>query len=324
MLKDLQLLSFLQSGLMHNKVRYSQKLGSTLNFTCFKKGVEPYMAVKKLMESRKSAGMINYKNLEFPQRLHAGDLTYAMLVGIIEGDGWFSISKKGKYLMYEFGIELSIRDVQLIYKIKKMLGVGTVFFRDKEGRSKTVILRVRNKYHLCTIIFPIFDKYPLISNKQYDYLRFKTAILKGINYSEDLGYYTRPTTPLNSVENITNLNYFPAWLVGFIEAEGCFSVYTPSSRLVKVASFDIAQTNGENLIIAISKYLNFTQKIHKDKTNCFKVKVSSARSVENIIKFLQKTPVKLKGYRKLQYLLWLKELRHMTRYSKKFNIPDSY
>lgn len=285
------------------------------------------MVVKKLINRRKSAGIRNKSYFEVPQRLDAGDLTYAMLVGLIEGKGWFTISKKGKYLMYEFGIELSIRDVQLIYKIKDMLGVGTVFFRDKEERSKTVILRVRNKSNLCTVILPIFDRYPLLSNKQYDYLRFKNAILKGLKYTEELDNYNRPTIPLNSVEYISNVNYFSAWLVGFIEAEGCFSIYTPSARSLKVASFDIAQTNGENLILAISNYLSFTQKIHLDaaqQTNCFKVKVTSARSVENIVKFLHKAPVKLQGYKKLQYLLWLKELRHITRYTNKFIIPENY
>lgn len=91
--------------------------------------------------------------------------------------------------------------------------------------------------------------------------------------------------------------------MGFIEAEGCFSIYQPSNSNSKVASFEISQTNGENLILAISKYLSFTQKIHKDKTNCFKLKVSSVRSVEDVIKFMQKAPVKLIGHKNLQYLL---------------------
>jgi hypothetical protein len=47
-------------------------------------------------------------------------------VGFIDGHGWFSVSKKGKYVLYGFGIELSVRDVQLIYKIKNLLGLGTV------------------------------------------------------------------------------------------------------------------------------------------------------------------------------------------------------
>ena len=118
--------------------------------------------------------------------------------------------------------------------------------------------------------------------------------------------------------------YFSSWLVGFIEAEGCFSLYTSSSINSKVASFDISQTNGEILLLAISKYLSFTQKVHKDKTNCFNLKVSSVRSIENIILFMQKAPVKLMGYKKLQYLLWLKELHDINRYSQKLNIPYNY
>jgi hypothetical protein len=52
------------------------------------------------------------------QRLHAEDLSYAYLVGLFEGDGYFTITKNGQYLTYELGIELSIRDVQFIYKMK--------------------------------------------------------------------------------------------------------------------------------------------------------------------------------------------------------------
>ena len=54
---------------------------------------------------------------------------------------------------------------------------------------------------------------------------------------------------------------------------------------------------------AIREYLSFTTTIYLDKTNNFKLKVSSIRSIENIIKFLNKAPVKLLGYKKLQYLL---------------------
>ena len=147
----------------------------------------PTMAVKKLIIRKKPAGIRSKSYFEVPQRLNAGDLIFAMLVGLIEGDGWFSISKNGKYLMYEFGIEVALIDVQLIYKVKDLLGIGTVFFRETEGRSKTVSLRVRNKSHLINVILPIFDKYPLLSNKQYDYLRFRDAfkrnyILWGFRY----------------------------------------------------------------------------------------------------------------------------------------------
>jgi hypothetical protein len=70
-----------------------------------------------------------------------------------------------------------------------------------------------------------------------------------------------------------------------------------------VASFDIAQRDGEVLISAIRKYLSFTNAIHIDKTNCSKLKVTGVRSIENVINFLKKAPVKLLGNKKLQFLL---------------------
>nr|YP_010170445.1 LAGLIDADG homing endonuclease [Phanerochaete carnosa]QRZ60426.1 LAGLIDADG homing endonuclease [Phanerochaete carnosa] len=73
----------------------------------------------------------NITNYDAIQRLNAGDLTYPYLVGLIEGDGWFSITQNGKYLKYEFGIEMSIRDIQLLYKLTKFLGVGTIDIRYK-------------------------------------------------------------------------------------------------------------------------------------------------------------------------------------------------
>ena len=276
------------------------------------------------MTRRQSAGVRSLHTSEAYQRLHAGDLTYAYLVGLFEGDGFFSITKKGKYLTYELGIELSIRDVQLIYKIKSLLGVGVVSFRKRE-EIEMVSLRIRNKDHLKNFIFPVFDKYPMFSNKQYDYLRFRNALLSGIIYSECLPEYTRSSKPLNSIESILSTYYFPAWLVGFIEAEGCFSVYKLNKdKDYLVASFDIAQRDGDILISAIREYLSFTNAIYLDKTNCFKLKVTGIRSLDNVVRFIKNAPVKLQGHKKLQYILWIKQLRIIPRYSEKIKIPSNY
>ena len=71
----------------------------------------------KLISEKNNNKITNYEAI---QRLNAGNLNFPYLVGLIEGDGWFSITKNGKYLKYEFGIELSIRDIQLLYKIKNL------------------------------------------------------------------------------------------------------------------------------------------------------------------------------------------------------------
>ncbi len=281
-------------------------------------------AVKKPNAWGEPAGVRGISTIKASQRLNAENLTYAYIVGLFEGDGFFTVTKKGKYFQCELGIELSIKDVQLIYKIKDLLGVGIVGFRVKKGISM-VYLRVRKKGHLISNVLPIFDKYALFSNKQYDYLRLRNVILSNVVFYQDIPEYTRPNQPFNSIESIINAPYFSAWLVGFIEAESCFSIY----KLTKyndylISSFDISQTNGKILISAIRSYLSLTPQIYTDKTNNFKLKVTSVRSIENVIKFINKAPVKLLGNKKLQYLLWIKQLRTIPRYANKINIPNKY
>ena len=262
-----------------------------------------YTVVKKPNARGQPAGVRQKSTVEAPQRLNAENLTLAYLVGLFEGDGWLSVSKKGIDFQCEVGMELHARDTQLIYKIKKLLGVGVVSFREVKG-SKKVILKVRNKAHLKNIMLPIFDRYPLLSNKQYDYLRLKTVLLSGLVKYEDLAPYTRPTEPLNSVESILSVPYLAAWIVGFMESEGCFIVYenSPGSGYM-IVSFEISQTNGYIPISAISKYLSIPANIYTDRTNNSQLKVTGVRAIENVIKFMEKVPVKLLGYKKLQYLL---------------------
>jgi hypothetical protein len=95
----------------------------------------------------------------------------------------------------------------LIYKLKRLLGVGVLSFR-KRDTIEMVTLRIRDKDHLKKIILPIFDKYPMFSNKQYDYLRFRDALLSGIIYSADLPEYYRSNEPLNTVDSIINTFLF--------------------------------------------------------------------------------------------------------------------
>lgn len=62
-----------------------------------------------------------------------------------------------------------------------------------------------------------------------------------------------------------------------------------------------------------------------DKNNTWKLKVSSVDSIKKVIDFMQNAPVKLTGYKKLQYKLWLTQLESTTQtYYKKINIPQDY
>lgn len=306
--------------------------------------------VKMLIMRRKSAVINIYNNsingfikILITQRLNSINLNtiihdknhelntdnpiYAYIVGLFEGDGWITISKKGKYLLYELGIEINIRDIKLLYKIKNIIGVGKISIKrikNKDGTIKEICrFNVRNKNHLKNIIIPIFDKYPMLTNKYYDYLFFKENLLKDIKYYDDLHNYLRPLKSLYTLENILNKYYFSSWLIGFIEAEGSFNIYTLKINS-KVASFEVSQTNGFEILNAIRIYLKINQNIYTNKDNNSRVTLKSIRGIENIVKFINKNPIKLLGYKKLQYLLFLKELRLISKYNNNFNIPQNY
>jgi hypothetical protein len=272
------------------------------------------------MLRRQSAGTLNL----VPQRLNTENQIFAYLVGLIEADGWFSISKKGKYLLYEFGIELNKKDIQLLYKIKTLLGVGNI---TKLKRNNMVRYNIRNKKHLLDIIIPIFDKYPMLSNKQYDFINFKSNLINKIIYSKDYKDYNRSNVDIETIDSILNKKYFIAWLIGFIEGEGSFNIYPVKNDYSLIASFDISQTNGKVLMEAINKFFKFGPKVFfyenpEGGNHSYKIKVSSKKDIHNIINIMHKTPIKLLGNKKIQFILWLKQLRKINRYSK--YVPNKY
>jgi len=290
--------------------------------------------VKILHMISKSAGLFkgicfyhNYDNnpLYNSQRPNAGDLKW--LVGFVEGDGCFSVTKNGKYIKYEFTIEIHIRDIKLLYKIKNLLGgYGSITTRKRSNPTTELArFKISSKNDLKRVILPIFDKYEMLTSKQYDYLFFRSCLLQNITYYENLPLYTRPHyTPFNSIQDILNIYYFDSWLVGFMEAESCFSTYLAEGESSKTAAFSINQTNGIQIITAIKERLNLRANPYIcPYSNNSVIKTTSVRGLQNVINFLKNTPVKLKGNKRAQFLKWLHELRVNFRY-RNLNIPDKY
>lgn len=302
-------------------------------------------SIVKISINKKQSAVINNKSLIIQRlnsdfsfdntiinkkdhKLNTDNPIYAYIVGLIEGDGWIGITKKGKYLLYEIGIEINGKDIQLIHKIKDVLGVGLISLRKRKLKNglynDIVIYRIRNKDHLKNIIIPIFDKYSILTNKQYDYLFFRENLLNDVKHYEILPLYVRPNDSINLVNDILNKDYLPYWLIGFIEAEGSFSICKPLKSNNKVASIEISQTNSFELIEAIRIYLKVSQNIYLDKLNNSRMILKNISNICNIIKFLNDNPIKLLGYKKLQYNLFLKELRLIPSYIKYIDIPQEY
>ena len=84
------------------------------------------------------------------------------LVGVTDGDGSFSVIRQNGKWNLAFQIGQSSYNLRLLYYIKRMLGVGSVTVEQKTGMAS---YRIRDRRALAISIFPLFDRYPLLTTK---------------------------------------------------------------------------------------------------------------------------------------------------------------
>ena len=181
------------------------------------------------------------------------------VTGFTDGEGCFYINvgsgpryKTGYRVKAVFNIGVHIRDIALLEQIQLFFGLGTI---SKLG-AETVQFRVFGFENL-KVIINHFDKYPLLTNKQSDYLLFKQVVNdmeKGRHLTiEGLNKILSIKAVMNNKGISDNLNLaFPKiepilipcikdrkikslhWLAGFTDAEGCFFIAlkkSPESKL---------------------------------------------------------------------------------------------
>lgn len=141
---------------------------------------------------------------------HFNDFIY-WLIGFTEGDGSFIINfNKNRNKSYlEFKITQSSNDAQILFYIKKQLGIGSVSKQDK--KSNTHHYRIRDKEGLYKII-NIFNGKLYLNKTQNKFDKFVKT------YNE---LYNTKIEVLNN-KNEPTLNN--AWLSGFTDAEGSFTL----------------------------------------------------------------------------------------------------
>lgn len=244
------------------------------------------------------------------------------LVGITDGDGTFYFAKTKKGIWsFSFQIGQSNYNLRLLYYIKSMLGVGSVSATD--AKDNTAHYRVRNIQHIIQYILPIFDSYPLLTSKYFNYDLFKKAILimndsslSNQEKDEKISYLKAQSLPDNYIspawKNVNNqvtsiLDAMSvmtkSWLIGFTEAEGSFYIVNKGPlRLVHAFEITCPPTGGLQLdkIVLEAIALILGLKVITKKTY-MTVVTTNSKSIENIISYYFKT---MKGMKALEYRIW--------------------
>jgi len=255
------------------------------------------------------------------------ELFYQWLVGFTDGDGTFIISNSnGKWsLIYKLSqLEYNAR---LLYFIKSQLGIGRI---NKETKTKTVNYWIRDRNKLAEVIFPIFDNYPLLTSKYFNYLKLKEAynILEDTNLTkikrDELMFNLIKKLPSSDyispawekVSNLVSNTYeanmvmSKAWLIGFTEAEGSFYLVNKTDCRI-VHGFEITQKLDLTVLSAIGYILGI--KTYSKKTY-HTVVTTNSRSVENIINYYNNT---MKGMKSFEFKVWARSyVKHKGNFTK--------
>ena len=101
------------------------------------------------------------------------------VVGFVDGEGCFFVginphSEMTSHfqVLPEFTVVQHRRDIQLLHALKGFFGCGVV----RRNRAERMAYRVRSVEHLKDTIVPFFEKHPLKSKKQLDFLKFRDVI----------------------------------------------------------------------------------------------------------------------------------------------------
>lgn len=294
----------------------------------------------KMYISRRQYAWVEKKFFSTHQRLNKEHLNNEnkiwfeqWLVGMTDGDGNFSITKQGNKWGLSYKIAQSRYNLRVLYYIKKQLGVGSVTKDNTKGQ-----FFIRDRKTIETVLLPIFDKYPLLTTKYFDYLRFKQALfilnevnkqdkdeklltLKNAKVPSDYmsPAWTNTNLPLKSV-NCVKYTMSKPWIVGFIEAEGSFYLTSKESNRI-VHGFGLTQKLDSHVLKAIGLTLHIPNPVRfKEIHNYYILDTTNSRAIENCIDYFKNT---MKGVKSLEYKIWARSYtKHKGNYKKLSSIRD--
>jgi hypothetical protein len=326
LLVETNLLSFLHVVHYSCLVIINTILSSTYVRMCMSWGQCAWLINKRFFTSsvnNKSCKTCNHQRLneEHINGKHLNRASFEQwLVGFTDGDGNFHISHQGTgtSTKWTLGYKLtqSAYNLRILNYIKKELGVGTI---TKDGTK--VQYFIRNRKIIETILIPIFDKYPLLTTKNFDYVKLKKALailnnismtreeqnskLLAIKETKPNKDYLSPAwnnanLPLTDVDSINHV-MTKSWLVGFIEAEGSFYLTSKTPTRI-VHGFGLTQKLDKIVLEGIGILLHIKNPVqYKELYNHYILDTTNSRAIENIIAYFKNT---MKGVKSLEYRIW--------------------
>ncbi len=137
--------------------------------------------------TRRVNKLINLQRLNTEARKNMNINPY-WVSGFVDGEGTFYVGVNknstmniGYQVLPEFRIVQHKKDIKLLYALKKFFKAGVV----RVNHDDRYELRIRSIEHLNKIVIPHFNKYELLTQKKFDFIKFR-KIINLINQNKHL------------------------------------------------------------------------------------------------------------------------------------------
>ena len=206
-------------------------------------------------------------------------------VGLMDGNGSIQVNHwRYKSLQYRLVIKLkyNIENLSMLNLIKSHIG-GNV----KVIENNKFIIWVINDRKQIQRIIEIFVSYPPLTSRLKAQLAF---MLKCFQQNNVIWYlnarskkYLNPNLDIIKIDN----NYFNAWLSGFLEAEGCFTIKNKSNN----HSFSINQKNDKYILEIIKNHFDIKIEIRKINNKFWFIEIYRKLTLIKIINHCNNYPL---------------------------------
>ncbi|CAG8841507.1 6270_t:CDS:1, partial [Racocetra persica] len=181
-------------------------------------------------------------------------------------------------------------------------------------------------------VLPIFNQYPLLTSKYYDYMKFKKTLemlddspantstilenLKNSTSDDTISSAWNVTTyPFKNADDVKLVMSKP-WLVGFVEAKASFFLKMescPEGDRYKHA-FHVSQKGNKIVLEGVKSILHIATKVlYHEKENIYEITTTNSRAIDNISRFFNYT---FKGMKSLEFRIWARSINYKSNLNK--------
>ncbi|CAG8500245.1 5897_t:CDS:10 [Cetraspora pellucida] len=227
------------------------------------------------------------------------------IVGFTDGAGSFDVKSVGSRLILSFEITQSAQNLRILHYIRREIGC----------------------------VLPIFNQYPLLTSKYYDYIKFKKALemLNDSSANTSTIFEVLKDSPgdVDTISSAWNMTTYPfkstddvklvmsrPWLVGFVEAKASFFLKVdscPEGDRYKHA-FHVSQKGNKIVLEGVRSILHIATKIlYHEKENIYEITTTNSRAIDNISRFFNYT---FKGMKSLEFRIWARSINYKSNLNK--------